>query len=209
MNNKTDDLFVQVRTAHRLLAAYYQRLLPTIEQIAHDANTEFYFWAPVRFNKPGRNPFKKWQWDLLPAESTRYVFKHINDEAKVTISDYIVEFIVINDSGINDEQCKGQPDPLNLKVSVDEAQSILRISIYRAITSVDTGFYDRWESGRYPDYSTSVDLELDNGFVKFGFETPLESLMTESGVASIKETIEHYLTKTEQAVLSQQSESER
>lgn len=209
MNNQTDDLFVQVRTAHRLLAAYYQRLLPTIEQIAHEANTEFYFWTPIKFDRPGKNPFKKWQWDLLPAAITRYVFKHISDESKVTLNDYIVEFIVINDSGINDEQCKGQPDALNLKVNVDESQSILRISIYRAMASIDTGFYDRWESGRYPDYSTSVDLELDNGFVKFGFETPLESLMTESGVASIKETIEHYLTKTEQAVLSQQSESEK
>jgi len=209
MNNETDDFFVQVRAAHRLLAAYYQRLLPTIEQIAHDANTEFYFWSPVRFNKPGRNPFKKWQWDLLPAESTRYVFKHISDESKVTINDYIVEFIVINDSGINDEQCKGQPDALNLKVSVYDAQSILRISIYRAIASIDTDFYKQWESGRYPNYNSAVEIESDNGFIKFGFEIPVGSLMTDSGVMSIKETIAEYLAKTEEIVLSQQCELEK
>ncbi|MEZ8688757.1 hypothetical protein AB6D53_14095 [Vibrio splendidus] len=56
-NSQTEGLFTQVRTAHRLLAAYYQRLLPTLEQIAHSVNTEFYFWHPVRFDKPGKNPF--------------------------------------------------------------------------------------------------------------------------------------------------------
>ncbi|OBU33862.1 hypothetical protein [Photobacterium kishitanii] len=201
MNNEMDELFIQVRTAHRLLAAYYQRLLPTIEQIALEANTEFYFWRPKRFFAPGQsnsNPFRKWQWDLLPAVVTRYVFKNVNDMKTVTKGDYILEFIVINDSGVNDEQCRGQPDALNLKVAVADAKSILRVAVYRAVENVDREFYQEWEAGNYPDYGDVVDIEIDNKFVKYGFETPLESLMTECGIASIKETIKHYLAKTKQ-----------
>lgn len=212
MINETDELFTQIRTAHRLLAAYYQRLLPQIEQIALEANTEFYFWQPQRFSAPGQsnsNPFKKWQWDLLPGVVTRYVFKNVKTLKTVTKNDYILEFIVINDSGINDEQCNGQPDALNLNVAVADAKSILRVAIYRAIKDVDAGFYQEWEAGRYPDYTDAVDIEIDNDFIKYGFEIPLESLMTEIGVASIKETIEHYLAKTEQVVLSQQRELEK
>lgn len=206
MNDKTNELLTQIRTAHRLLAAYYQRLLPAIEQIAHEANTEFYFWTPTKFNKPGKNPFKKWQWDLLPAVIARYVFKHVNDLSKVTKNDYIIEFIVISDTGINDEKSNTQPDALDLNVTVDDAQSILQISIYRATEDVKNGFYDEWESGRYPNYKSDVGIELDNKFIKYGFEVPISSLMSESGAVSIKETIMTYLAETEQMVLSQQYE---
>ncbi|QDF76221.1 MULTISPECIES: hypothetical protein [Shewanella] len=204
MTNEMDELFSQVRTAHRLLAAYYQRLLPTIEKIALESDTEFYFWAPQRFSSPGQsnsNPFKKWQWDMLPGVVTRYVFKNVADINQVTKGDYILEFIVINDSGVNDEQCRGQPDALNLKVAVADAKSDLRVAIYRALEDVKTDFYQEWEAGRYPDYSEAVDIEIDNKFAKYGFEIPLESLMTECGVASIKETIGHYLAKTKQVEL--------
>lgn len=204
MINEMDELFSQVRTAHRLLAAYYQRLLPTIEQIALEVDTEFYFWKPQCFSAPGQsnsNPFTKWQWDLLPAVVTRYVFKNVNDLSTVTRGDYILEFIVINDSGVNDEQCRGQPDALNLKVAVADAKSVLRVAIYRALENVDASFYQEWEAGRYPDYSDAVDIEIDNKFAKYGFEIPLELLMTECGISSIKETIEHYLAKTKQVEL--------
>lgn len=197
-NSQTEDLFTQVRTAHRLLAAYYQRLLPTIEQIAHNVNTEFYFWHPIRFDKPGRNPFKKWQWDLLPATNTRYVFKQISCDTAVTLNDYIVEFIVINDSGVNDEEYQAQPDALNLKVPVNESTSILRISVYRAVANQEGGFYQQWESGSYPSYCDSVEIERDNNFQKYGFEVSLESLLTEEGVESITATIQQRLEETKQ-----------
>lgn len=209
INNKdtnTDALFLQVRSAHRLLAAYYQRLLPTIELIASGVGADFYFWESVNFSKPSRNPFKNWQWDMLPGEATRYVFKNISDEKQVTKNDYIVEFIVINDTGINDEKYTSQPDALDLKVKVEEARSVLRVGIYRAIVDDEAGFYNQWESGRYPDYSESVDIELDNKFYKFGFEAPLSELMTDFGAGLIKERVMEYLLKTEEKISSESCE---
>lgn len=37
---------------------------------------------------------------------TRYVFKHVNDLKRITKGDYIIEFLVVNDSGIDDEKVK-------------------------------------------------------------------------------------------------------
>jgi len=197
-NSQSEDLFTQVRTAHRLLAAYYQRLLPTLEQIAHSVNTEFYFWKPVRFDKPGKNPFKKWQWDLLPATNTRYVFKQFSSYGAVTLNDYIVEFIVINDSGVNDEEYQAQPDALKLKIPVSEAASVLRVAIYRAVAEKEGDFYQQWEAGSYPNYCDSVEIERDNLFFKYGFVVPLESLLTEEGVEAITARIQQRLEETKQ-----------
>ncbi|MDN3614247.1 hypothetical protein ACFFUS_15155 [Vibrio gallaecicus] len=197
-NSQPEDLFTQVRTAHRLLAAYYQRLLPTLEQIAHSVNTEFYFWHPVRFDKPGKNPFKKWQWDLLPATNTRYVFKQFSNYGAVTLNDYIVEFIVINDSGVNDEEYQAQPDALKLKIPVSEAESVLRVAIYRAVVEKVGDFYQLWEAGSYPNYCDSAEVEQDNLFLKYGFEVPLDSLLTEEGVEAITARIQQRLEETKQ-----------
>ncbi|QLE84043.1 hypothetical protein FLM48_02450 [Shewanella sp. Scap07] len=202
-NSEMDDLFTQIRTAHRLLAAYYQRLLPVIESIALEADTEFYFWSPHRFSPPGQsnaNPFKKWQWDLLPAVVTRYVFKHVNDLKRITKGDYIIEFLVVNDSGIDDEKSKSQPDALTLKVGVNEARSILKLAVYRAVQDEDSDFYKKWNSISYSDYSDSIDVQLDHKFVTAGFEVPLNLLMSDSGVHTVKAKIDQYLLITQEAV---------
>jgi hypothetical protein len=201
-NNETDDLFVQVRTAHRLLAAYYQRLLPTLEQIAHQVDTEFYFWRPHGFDTPSRvqgNPFTKWQWDLLPATITRYVFKQVAFASKVTHDDYIVEFLVINDTGIHDEKKgRAQPDALKLKIDVKDAQSVLRVGIYRAASDQKTnnGFHELWDKVAYPKYDGSFEAIMDKGFLTTGFEVPLTAMMNENGVESIKSQIKKCLAVT-------------
>ncbi len=204
-SNNTDDLFVQVRTAHRLLAAYYQRLLPTIERIAIDVGTEFYFWTPHRFSSAGQsnsNPFKKWQWDLLPAVVTRYVFKHVNDLAKTTKGDYIVEFLVINDSGVNDEKGNTQPNGLEIQVGVEDAKSVLQVGIYRVVNSSDKDFYKQWNALKYPNYNNSENCVLDEHFATIGFEVPISELMTEQGVTSVIDKIRNGLLLTESAQIS-------
>lgn len=198
-SNDTDDLFVQVRTAHRLLAAYYQRLLPAIERIAVEVDTEFYFWTPHRFSSVGQsnsNPFKKWQWDLLPAVVTRYVFKHVNDLAKITQGDYIVEFLVINDSGVNDEKGNSQPNGLEIQVGVKEAKSVLQVGIYKAIESSDQEFYAQWNSLSYPNYQSPKQCLVDKSFSSIGFEVPISELLTEQGVSSVIEKIRSGLALT-------------
>lgn len=209
MTTSTDDLFLQVRTAHRLLAAYYQRLHPKLDALATQADATFDFWTPQLFEKPARaNPFKKWQWDLLPAAVTRYVFKRVADTSKVTQGDYTLELIVINDTGIVKEKGKGQPDALKLPQDVESAQSLLRVGIYRACEESSKDYYAEWNSLAYPSYADSDAYQRDKGFVTIGFEVPIAQLMTEEGFNAANEKIAEYLTLTEQAAFSHTKECE-
>lgn len=205
----SDDLFVQVRTAHRLLVAYYQRLHPKLNELATEADVTFDFWTPQLFDKPARaNPFKKWQWDLLPAAVTRYVFKRVVEPAKVTQGDYTLEFIVINDTGITKEKGKGQPDALKLPQSVESAESLLRVGIYRAYQESDNDYFSEWNSLAYPSYVDSGVCQRDKRFLTIGFEVPISQLMTEEGFNAVKGKIAECLTLTEQAAFSYSMESE-
>ncbi|MEZ9628569.1 hypothetical protein AB4304_03565 [Vibrio breoganii] len=210
-NQSSDDLFVQVRTAHRLLAAYYQRVLPKIEQVALDVNANYWFWNPYRFGSPGQtnaNPFKKWQWDLLPAVSSRYVFKSVSKLEVLTKGDYIVEFLFLNDSGVEQDFGRSQPDALKLEQNVEQATSTLKIGIYRAIESNEQGFEPQWNSVDYPNYDNKDECQSDGLFVTAGFEVPLSDLMADNGVQEVKEKIERLLELTEKGEPSLQIECE-
>ncbi|MEZ8688756.1 hypothetical protein AB6D53_14090 [Vibrio splendidus] len=126
------------------------------------------------------------------------MFKQFSNYGAVTLNDYIIEFIVINDSGVNDEEYQAQPDALRLKVPVSEAVSALRVSIYRAVAEKEGDFYQLWEAGSYPNYCDSVEIERDNLFLKYGFVVPLESLLTEEGVEAITARIQQRLEETKQ-----------
>ena len=78
INNPNTELLMQVRTGHRLLAAFYQRLYSNLNKLVNELELSFYVWRPMHFDRPAalsKNPFEKWQWDLLPAMSSYYLFK--------------------------------------------------------------------------------------------------------------------------------------
>ncbi|MGR5412852.1 hypothetical protein ACPV5T_04630 [Vibrio astriarenae] len=203
-NSSHDKLLVQVRTAHRLLAAYYQRLLPTIERIATAADASFRYWMPKRFNKPGLRPFDNWQWDLLPAMNPRYVFHKVDKVSRVTCNDYVLEFVVINDSGIYEEEFRGQPDGLNLAQGIESARSVLQVGLYRAAVNIESPFFDKWERLNYPDYGKDGEVQLDKKFVLSGFEVPLQMLMDEDGIVAINNKIQNLLLLTAEHVVTHQ-----
>jgi hypothetical protein len=206
-----DDLLAQVRTAHRLLAAYYQRLLPTLMRIARTADTNFDFWLPQQFSAPGRsdvNQFDKWQWDLLPALTPRYVFKKVEGSAKVTRNDYVLEFIIINDTGIYEQDFCGQPDALNLDLGVTESRSLIQVGVYRAVTDVNAIFFDEWNQVKYPDYSKDGETKKDKNFVVAGFEVPIQMLMDEDGIVHINDKIQRLLELTAEHEQSEQGKVE-
>ncbi|MCE0493119.1 hypothetical protein [Vibrio salinus] len=203
---EVDELFWQVRTAHRLLVAYYQRLHPIIDDLATFADTVFDFWTPQLFDKPARaNPFTKWQWDLLPAAVTRYVFKQVKESSKVTKGDFTLEFLVVNDTGIVKEKGKGELDALALPLNVEHAESIIKVGIYRAAENSDKDYFSQWNSVNYPDYQDDDSFKRDKLFLTTGFEFPISLLLTEDGVQAVKEKIDKYLKITQQAISSSQS----
>lgn len=195
-NNETEELFLQVRTAQRLLAAYYQRLLPAIEKLAKEFDTDFWFWRPCRFSNSARNPFSNWQWDMLPAAIPRYEFKHVNKFDRVTKGDFILEFIVMHDTGIRDEKMHSQPDALNLAVKVEDAKSLLKLCIYRAYCDQSKSFEPAWNMAEYPKPSHYYHCVLDHDFVTTAFEEPIASFLTEEGIENLKFKIATSLQRT-------------
>ena len=199
-----DDLLVQIRTAHRLLAAYYQRLLPSIEKIATQLGSDFYFWEPYKFARPAQrtsNPFSKWAWDMLPAMSTIYVFKNVKEESSIAISDYLISFYVDSDTGVDEEEMnRFEADGLSLTVSVQEAESMVKVGIYTPFKSEQLHWYSNiWSQGAYPTYHTfdaqNQQTKDINGcpIVSSGFEVSVSQLMTEDGIKQLAVKIEQCL----------------
>ncbi len=196
-----DDLLLQVRTAHRLLAAYYQRLLPTINGIASSLGLTFYGWMPSEYDRPPQfttNVFDSWQWDLLPANCTRYTFFDAPDKDKIRVGHYMVEFHVISDSGIQKNNFptgnKSQPDALNLPTSVEQADSLLRIHLYAPYQDRDANWHkDLFNNCVDPCLEDeSKPQKIEDGINSFinGFEIPLSELMVENAVETLKNRIE-------------------
>lgn len=183
----TDQLFLQIRTAHRLLAAYYQRLLPTIEQIAKGVALDFYAWAPKDFARPGQrstNPFDRWSWDLLPALSTHYVFGGFNDANKVEIGEYLVDFTVESDTGVINNSSI-EPDGLTLPINVNDAKSLLSINVYVPYQAGPMNWYENiWFACESAKISEEP-LPQTDPYVKLvssGFRVPLDELFLEGSV---------------------------
>lgn len=198
-----DDLFLEIRTAHRLLAAYYQRLLPTIEDIANAINVNFYCWVPSDFSAPAKqnsNPFSRWSWDLLPANCTRYVFHNAVDNNRVCLGELMIEFFVISDSGTQLENIpnsnRNQPDALNLPISVAKATSTLKIHLYAPFQSQEKNWYNSLFSQCIDPKLTSEPnaqrIYEDINCCISGFEIPLSDLMADNAVETIAARIETY-----------------
>ncbi|NRB65245.1 MAG: hypothetical protein HRU40_19885 [Saprospiraceae bacterium] len=202
--SNTDNLFQDIRMAHRLLVAYYQRLLPTIQDIADHLGLNFYIWTPSEFSRPGNltsNPFSKWQWDLLPANCTRYVFHNAKDNNKVQVGEFMVEFHVITDSGIlkeNDPNShRAQPDALNLHTEVSSAESLVKIHLYMPYHNQDKNWHNDifniCEDPKLTSEPNSQRIEEDgiDCYIS-GFEIPLSDLLNENAVKVITARIEQY-----------------
>jgi len=196
------DLFSQIRTAHRLLAAYYQRLLPTIDEIANSLELDFYGWHPSEHGGPCRfssNIMDRWQWDLLPANCTRYVFFNAEKKNEIRVGKYMIEFHVISDSGILTENWKSpniQPDALDLSVSVERAQSVLRVHLYAPYKNRDAYWYDGlFDQCEDPVHTVQPEANkvADNvhSFIS-GFEMPLAELIADDAVVRIVERIKQF-----------------
>ncbi|MEZ8656903.1 hypothetical protein AB6D60_23380 [Vibrio splendidus] len=113
-----------------------------------------------------------------------------------------MEFLVINDSGVNDEKGNTQPNGLEIQVGVEDAKSVLQVGIYRVVNSSDKDFYKQWNALKYPNYNNSENCVLDEHFATIGFEVPISELMTEQGVTSVIDKIRNGLLLTESAQIS-------
>ena len=99
----------EVRTAHRICAAYYQRILPLIERATEQLDLNYESWRSWGFAFPSRrsSPFRKYEWDQLPMLNPRFTFTGSEDSDPST--GYLVIITLVTDSLVTYETKGDQP----------------------------------------------------------------------------------------------------
>ncbi len=134
-SNGSKELFTQVRVAHRLLAAYYEKIHRLMEEVvSHDEfELEFLSWDPMLFVRPALsrvNQLDRYAFDLLPGVDAEYLF--IKGQRKLQEpGDWLLAFHFVSDTGLRDELDGGKDgeNPLDLTSSPEDGKSVLRCYI--------------------------------------------------------------------------------
>ncbi len=190
INNSNTELLMQVRTGHRLLVAFYQRLYSNLDKLASELGLSFYVWRPANFDRPATlsiNPFQKWQWDLLPAMSSYFIFKTDFDNNKIVPGHCLVEIKVDLDTAVDGKSdLGGQPDALGIKTSIEESTSILSVRAYSPYQEIaGNWYYDLWSKCSNIPLS-SEPSELDNfPVITSGFEIDIQDLLETEGLNNL------------------------
>ncbi|MDI4650526.1 MULTISPECIES: hypothetical protein [Pseudoalteromonas] len=203
-NRANQALLLQVRTGHRLLAAFYQRLYSNLNKISAELNLHFYAWRPAIFDRPANltvNPFEKWQWDLLPALSSVFIFKTDFDNNKIEPEHYILEIKVDLDTAIDGKpDLGGQPDALKIKPSVEESKSIISFKVYSPFQEMEGNwYYDLWcKCSDFPLTTKPQEL-ADFPIITTGFEVNIEKLLEDEGLEVLISRVKEIVHSTSEA----------
>lgn len=199
------DPFSVVRQAHRICAAYYQQILPLINETASLLGTEFFFRDQWSFNPPpqrSRNPFTCGGWDFLPLMDTSFAFgRQQTATNKMGSEDFVVDFRLVTDSELaweqRDEKYGENEKPLAsaLKTAPENTESFLNIYLFAAC---ENGTYDSpfmlWDSySGYPETDGTVTLAEGEPIKAIGFRVQLHELAHEGSVDELVERINDHL----------------
>ena len=199
------DPFAQVRQAHRICGAYYQHILPMINEVAQKMEASFLLWDTWSFNKPprrGANPLENWKWDFLPMMDVSFVFsKQQQPNTPMTATDYVLDFKLVTDSELECDQRALQygedvePTATGLKTTSEEAKSYLNVYLFSAVNDDATyaspeelwGNYDG-----YPETVSKMQLSDDKNIKGIGFSVPLAEIADDGGVNRLVEKISEH-----------------
>ncbi|WKC46937.1 hypothetical protein [Pseudomonas veronii] len=136
----------QVQNSHRLLAGFYRRLLPALDEMAAKFGAGFWFWDPINFDRPCRSatkPSSKWAWDYLPLLNAQFVYARTDEEQQA-----VIQFQLHTDPSVlkRNRQSNGQPDPLSLP----DVTPAIRIYAYWLNESSVEDIKQQWEEAEYP-----------------------------------------------------------
>ncbi len=194
-HNESKELFAQVRVAHRLLAAYYQKIQHLIKEVSgHDElGLEFYYWTPTVFDLPVRrnaNQLEKSVWDLLPGIQTGYLFLH-GDKNIQNTGDWLLAIYVVSDDGVEDwESAK---NPLEMEIAAEDGNSVLRCYILAPRKPLTVNWlHDIWNVIEYPELAEAPMAECmdeENEIYGCGFEVPMDQLTAEGAGEMLVERI--------------------
>lgn len=187
---ESTELFNQVRSAHRLLAAYYQRIFQLITDVTGDERLglNYYLWQPVYFARPCQKTtdvFKRSAWDLLPAMNTSYLFHNAKDNNKQQSGEWMLDMCVVSDTGTHENDAfDHSEDALALNITPQNANSVLRCYFFTTKKETTLNWHGGiWCSYNYEECSdekTPKCIDEEHQLYTSGFEIPLAELTGEN-----------------------------
>jgi hypothetical protein len=153
----TEQLVEQLGQAHRLVAGFYQRILPLFDQIAQDSvDANFWFWNPSENDRPcssAKRPSSYWAWDYIPLFASTHAYRTWDtDQAKR--DDMTLVFRLYIDNAFKKESPqrmgrKGEPDPLQM----ESGKAVVEVKLYRCTQNSELHFDKLWHGIPWPQPS--------------------------------------------------------
>ncbi|NKL38784.1 hypothetical protein GFL49_34830 [Rhizobium leguminosarum bv. viciae] len=186
-----------VREAHRLLFAYYRRILDTVRLIGDQfSDHTFYHWSSVVTDPPpmrGTKPFDKWAWDFLPLTSVSFLYADPTAKIRnMQVGDWMLEVHVSSDSEFSHaKKFKTEPDPQAF-APAQASQSEIALVAWKCIANMpkDQTWLKVWTQGYWPDdesVQSKSAFNATDGIHSFQLKRPIEEFGSRSDVIAFTE----------------------
>lgn len=151
---QTEKLVEQLGQAHRLVAGFYQRILPLFDQIAQESiDATFWYWKPSENGRPcarSTRPSSAWAWDYIPLFASTHGYRTW-DGGKARSGDMSLAFRLYVDDAIRDGSPqrlgrKGEPDPLRL----EKGNAVVEVHLFRCSKDSEHSFDTLWDKIPWP-----------------------------------------------------------
>lgn len=177
---QAEKLVADVQVAHRLLVAYYQRMLGRLDLIAKELDLDFWYWEPAETERPcstNTAPSRKWLWDMVPLFASTHFFRKTRGKRPLK-GDVVVALSVYADDAFESEKredagIRGRPDPLTLPIG----RGVLFVEVYRCIGTCRVAWNDAWRKAQDPNYDLHGWQDVGQGFKARAWTCSLVRLM--------------------------------
>lgn len=186
---KTEQLVEQLGQAHRLVAGFYQRILPLFDQIAQESiDASFWYWNPSENARPcssAKRPSSYWAWDYIPLFASTHGYRTWEGN-KALSGDMTLAFRLYIDDAIKKDSPqrgggKGEPDPIGMKLG----NAVVEVYLFRCTKDSEHSFDVLWDDIPWPEPTEQWTASIQHPEVAFCVRhIPLAKLLVDSAAVT-------------------------
>lgn len=144
---QAEKLVTDVQVAHRLVVAFYERLLSGFNTVAAELQFDFWYWDPIETKRPCRPtvpPTKNWLWDMVPMYASSHVYRRVSGQ-RPQVGDLVLWMRAYSDDAFEEEKRRaagviGKPDPLTLPIG----EGVIEVHLYRWVKDGEGDWNSAW-----------------------------------------------------------------
>jgi hypothetical protein len=161
-----EKLVRDVQVAHRIIVAYYESLLTTLDNLAKEFDLDFWYWDPLETSRPCRSstqPSRNWLWDMIPLYAATHIYKRFSGK-RLRKGDFVVAFDVYAEDSFDSDKRRAagfasNPDPLKLP----KGEGLVRVEVYRCVQDSNQIWNTAWHDTRDPDIEVKGWQDVGHG----------------------------------------------